>query len=178
MPSARQGPDGVPVRRIVSGGQTGVDRAALDTAIARGIPYGGWCPRGGWAEDLGEPPGLLARYRELRETPDRRPEQRTTWNVRDSDVTLILLSAPGIGCSAGTIFTQEQARHFCKPALVLELGRYESLHEAAQWLDDFQADLTLNVAGPRESESPGIYQATRLFLDELISTAGAFAAAR
>jgi hypothetical protein len=157
MPSARQGPDGVPVRRIVSGGQTGVDRAALDTAIARGIPYGGWCPRGGWAEDLGEPPGLLARYRELRETPDRRPEQRTTWNVRDSDVTLILLSAPGIGCSAGTIFTQEQTRHLCKPALVLEL---------------------LNVAGPRESESPGIYEATRLFLDELISTADVFAAAR
>ena len=45
---------------------------------------------------MGEPPGLLARYRELRETPDRRPEQRTTWNVRDSDVTLILLAAPGI----------------------------------------------------------------------------------
>jgi hypothetical protein len=178
MPSARQGPDQVPVRTIVSGGQTGVDRAALDAARARGIPYGGWCPHGGGAEDMGEPPGLLARYRELRQTPDHRPEQRTTWNVRDSDVTLILLSATGIVCSAGTIFTQEKARHFCKPALVLELGRYESLHEAAQWLDNVQADLALNVAGPRESEAPGIYEAVRLFLDELISSADAFAFAQ
>lgn len=168
----------MPVRKIVSGGQTGVDRAALDAATAHRVPYGGWCPRDGWAEDLTAPPGLLARYPALEETPDRRPEQRTTWNVRDSDVTMILLASLGIGCSAGTIFTQEQARHFCKPALVLDLGRYESLDEAAHWLNDFQADLILNVAGPRESESPGVYEAARLFLDELISSADAFAATR
>ena len=98
--------------------------------------------------------------------------------MRDSDVTLILLSATGIDCSDGTIFTQEQARHSCKPALVLKLGHYESLHEAAQWLDNVQANLALNVAGPRESEAPGIYEAARLFLDEFISSADAFAFAR
>ena len=73
---------------IVSGGQTGVDRAALDAAIARGIAYGGWCPQGGWAEDCPEPPGVLARYPLLRETPSADPAQRTEWNVRDSDASL------------------------------------------------------------------------------------------
>jgi hypothetical protein len=58
----------VGIGRIVSGGQTGVDRAALDVAIAHAIPYGGWCPAEGWAEDLPEPPGLLARYPALRDS--------------------------------------------------------------------------------------------------------------
>jgi hypothetical protein len=70
--------------KIVSGGQSGVDRAALDVAIARGIPYGGWCPKGGWAEDMPAPPGLLAHYPHLRETPSADPAERTAWNVRDS----------------------------------------------------------------------------------------------
>jgi hypothetical protein len=71
--------------KILSGGQTGVDRAALDVAIARAMPYGGWCPRGGWAEDFSDSPGLLATYPHLRETPSRDPAQRTDWNVRDAD---------------------------------------------------------------------------------------------
>ena len=168
----------MPVTRIVSGGQTGVDRAALDTAIIHRIANGGWCPKGGWAEDLVEPPGLLARYPGLTETPQRRPEQRTAWNVRDSDATLILLASPGIACSPGTIFTQEQARHYCKPTLILSLGRYESIDEAQSWLGDFQADLSLNIAGPRESQSPGIYAAACSFLDELITASAAFTTAR
>ena len=57
---------------IISGGQSGVDRAALDVAIARGIAYGGWCPKGGWAEDLAVPPGLLARYPLLARDAERR----------------------------------------------------------------------------------------------------------
>jgi hypothetical protein len=165
----------VPVKRIVSGGQTGVDRAALDTALARGVPYGGWCPKDGWAEDLVESPGLLAHYPNLTPTPERRPEQRTAWNVRDSDVTLILLANSGIACSPGTIYTQEQARHYCKPTLILTLGSYRSLNQALAWFGDFQADLSLNIAGPRESQSPGIYEATRLFLDELMTSSGVFA---
>ena len=76
--------------RIVSGGQTGVDRAALDVAIELGIPYGGWCPRGGWAEDMPAPPGLLSRYPLLRETAGSDPAERTRLNVRDSDATLVL----------------------------------------------------------------------------------------
>ena len=55
--------------KIISGGQTGVDRAALDVAIERGMDWGGWCPKGGWAEDFPEPPGLLAKYPHLKETP-------------------------------------------------------------------------------------------------------------
>jgi hypothetical protein len=74
---------------IVSGGQTGVDRAALDVAIERGMDWGGWCPKGGWAEDLTEPPGVLTRYPKLKETPLANPVQRTEWNVRDADATLV-----------------------------------------------------------------------------------------
>ena len=60
---------------ILSGGQSGVDRAALDAAIERGLGYRGWCPKGGWAEDLQEPPGLLAQYPHLRETPQADPAE-------------------------------------------------------------------------------------------------------
>src|SRR3989442_2721366 len=70
---------------IVSGGQTGVDRAALDTALALGLPCGGWCPRGRRAED-----GPLPTRYPLRETPSSSYPERTVWNVRDSDGTLIL----------------------------------------------------------------------------------------
>src|ERR1700726_1211464 len=69
--------------RIRSGGQTGVDRAALDAAVLTGRPYEGWCPKGGWAEDFLHPPGLLTIYPHLIETPSESPEQRTDWNVRD-----------------------------------------------------------------------------------------------
>lgn len=78
------------IATIRSGGQTGVDRGALDAARAAGVPIEGWCPAGGWAEDLPEAPGLRTDYPELRETPSREPAQRTEWNVRDSDVTLII----------------------------------------------------------------------------------------
>jgi hypothetical protein len=73
--------------KIISGGQSGVDRAALDVAIERGMEWGGWCPKGGWAEDFPNPPGLLPHYPHLRETPEPHPLQRTEWNVRDSDAT-------------------------------------------------------------------------------------------
>jgi hypothetical protein len=80
--------------KLLSGGQSGVDRAVLDVALARGIPYGGWCPKGGWAEDFPEPPGVLAKYPQLAETPLADPAQRTEWNVRDADACLIL---PAVG---------------------------------------------------------------------------------
>ena len=73
--------------KIISGGQTGVDRAALDVAIERGVSWGGWCPKGGWAEDFPEPPGLLARYSQLVETPLAEPAQADAKpkNVRPDD---------------------------------------------------------------------------------------------
>src|SRR5215831_15765508 len=88
---------------IRSGGQTGVVRAALDYAVRASIPYDGWCPRGGWAEDLSAPPGLLDQFPRLKETPSADPRQRTAWNVRDSDATIVLM--PGAADSPGTRFT-------------------------------------------------------------------------
>src|SRR5215472_15898316 len=104
-----------PIFRIISGGQTGADRAALDAAIAHGVVYGGWCPKGGWAEDAQTPPGVLARYPNLRETPDADPRQRSEWNVRDSDATIVFL--PSDALSPGTAFTIDCARRYDKPLL-------------------------------------------------------------
>jgi Circularly permutated YpsA SLOG family len=87
--------EGAMPMKITSGGQTGVDRAALDLAIEYGMSWGGWCPKGGWAEDFPDPPGLLTKYPNLRETPLARTKQRTEWNVRDSDATLIIRRSPG-----------------------------------------------------------------------------------
>src|ERR1044072_8003346 len=77
-----------PVEQITSGGQTGADRAALDFALFHGIPHGGWCPRGRLAED-----GTLQTHYELKETPGALYSQRTDWNVRDSDGTVIFTLA-------------------------------------------------------------------------------------
>ena len=143
------------ITRIVSGGQTGADRAALDVALALAIPYGGWCPPGGWAEDLSSPPGLLSRYPALRETPDGPASLRTRWNVRDSDATLVLaLGEPAR--SAGTVLTVEVAAELGKPCLVVPPTDHPAV---AAWLTALPGPLTLNIAGPRESEEPGLYAA-------------------
>src|ERR1700687_1078495 len=100
--------------KIISGGQTGVDRAALDVAIERGMSWGGWCPRGGWAEDFPDQPGLLNKYPNLRETPVSSPEQRTEWNVRDSDAILIIADRQGLSVSKGTRSAKEWATPYGK----------------------------------------------------------------
>ena len=91
--------------RILSGGQSGVDRAALDVALALGLPYGGWCPAGGRVEDLPEPPGVLARYPALTPTVSRDPEARTLLNVREAGVVIELgvagASSPGTRLARG-----------------------------------------------------------------------------
>ena len=109
--------------KLLSGGQTGVDRAALDVAVARGIAYGGWCPQGGWAEDFPQPPGLLAKYPDLKETPLADPAQRTEWNVRDADACIIMVDAGGMEISAGTTLASELAHRYRKPLLVVNLSR-------------------------------------------------------
>jgi len=88
---------------VISGGQTGPDRAALEAAVVTGMTYGGWCPKGGWAEDMPEPPGVLALYPGLRATPSAVPEQRTDWNVRDCDALLVLAGEGGVDVSPGTM---------------------------------------------------------------------------
>jgi hypothetical protein len=154
--------------KVVSGGQTGVDRAALDTAIALGLAYGGWCPRGGWAEDFPTPPGLLARYPGLVETPSRDPAKRTRWNVRDSDRTLILIDAGGFDRSRGTVLTLRLARQYHRPHLVVDLDRSDAASRVSAWLGDAAGDFTLNVAGPRESGAPGIYDKARGTLSRVL----------
>ena len=106
----------VRVTRIVSGGQTGADRAALDVAIELGIDYGGWCPAGGRAEDFPEPPGLLAVYPNLTATDAPEPAVRTRLNVRDSDATLIVWD--GRTPSPGTQLTMEVAQELGRPLLI------------------------------------------------------------
>jgi len=163
---------------LISGGQSGVDRAALDFAIARGIPYGGWCPRGGWAEDQPEPPGLLAAYPCLRETPSANPAERTRWNVRDSDATLIL-ALPARSGSPGTEATADAADELGRPLLRLEAADLldpgagaRELAAARASVEDLLGGLpegcTLNVAGPRGSEAEAAYARTLQALELLL----------
>ena len=139
--------------KIVSGGQTGVDRAALDVAIELGLEYGGWCPKGGWAEDFHQPPGLLAHYPQLQSTPLKNPEQRTDWNVRDADATLIL--------TRGSV--RSKGTH-----LLLDVQDPDRQRKAMPWLESLGTIQVLNIAGPRESEAPGIYEEARRFLRQVL----------
>lgn len=136
------------VSRVVSGGQTGADRAALDWAIARGIAHGGWCPRGRRAED-----GRIAGRYALRETPSRDYEQRTRWNVRDSDGTLIVSRAAVL--SGGSAYTARCAERLEQPWLHVHPGADDAAAIRA-FLERYRIR-TLNVAGPRASTDPGIY---------------------
>lgn len=152
----------MPISRIISGGQTGADRAALDAAIEAGIEHGGWAPRGRRAED-----GIIAPQYRLSETPDADYAQRTEWNVRDSDATLIVSRGRLKG---GSELTQTFALRYAKPVLHVDISA-QSTTEAAdtigRWLDSLDlATLaaTLNVAGPRASEDKEIYRLTKSLL--------------
>jgi putative molybdenum carrier protein len=145
-----------PVLRVVSGGQTGVDRAALDAARAAGLPCGGWCPRGRLAED-----GPIDTAYPLVETPSADYAQRTEWNVRDSDGTLVVARGRPTG---GTALTMNLARRYGKPLLVVDLSRNPSPEQVSRWVQA-RAIATLNVAGPRESQRPGIGGEARAFLE-------------
>ena len=133
-----------------------MDRAALDAALAFGLPVGGWCPRGRLAED-----GPIDPRYPLRETPSASYPQRTEWNVRDSDGTLVLTGGRPRG---GTALTFALARRLGRPCLVLDLDADPDPDEIRRWAEAEEI-ATLNVAGPRESQHPGIHEATRAFLE-------------
>jgi hypothetical protein len=152
--------------RVISGGQTGVDRAALDGALAAGLAIGGWCPRGCLAED-GTIPGIYP----LRETPGRDVAARTRANVAEADATLILVpDADFATWGEGTRLTRRYARDLGKPLHVAILGGDETAVVAGVrgWLRASGA-AALNVAGPRESIAPGIYGHAYRFLVRLFA---------
>ena len=148
------------IRKVVSGGQTGVDRAALDAAMAAGLPVGGWCPRGRRAAD-----GVIDAQYPLRETPSAAYAERTAWNVRDSDGTLVLLTTEAAG---GTALTIREAERLGKPLFVHRLAGTAGVAKVRAWIAR-EGIRVLNVAGPREEEAPGIYAAARAFLTELFA---------
>ncbi|HEY9050446.1 MAG TPA: putative molybdenum carrier protein [Gammaproteobacteria bacterium] len=148
------------IQKIVSGGQTGVDRAALDIAIALAIPHGGWCPLGRRAED-----GRLADIYQLTETPGANYAQRTEWNVRDSDGTLILTCGQPTG---GTALTCKLAQDMNKPLYVADLDQISDFKQLQQWLESASIT-TLNIAGPRQSGMADVYDKAYNFLGQLLS---------
>ena len=145
--------------KIVSGAQTGVDRAALDAAIFLNIPHGGWCPRGRRAED-----GAIPAVYQLQETTERNYAVRTEKNVVDSDGTLILFLKQ---ISGGTELTEKLTKKHRRPLLCVDLGQSslgESVYrEVVDWIADNNIGV-MNVAGPRESSSPGIAKKVEAFL--------------
>lgn len=144
-----------------------MDRAALRAARAHGVPAGGWCPAGGWAEDLPDPPGVLAEHPELRPTASADPAERTRRNVRDSDATLVV-GAAGCAPSAGTDLTRATARSLGRPWAEVDAGDPGAVAAVGALVAGLPDGYRLNVAGPRESECPGVGAATRRLLDALL----------
>lgn len=139
------------IKKVISGGQTGADQAALDAAIEMGISHGGWVPLG----RLTEKGRLSSRYK-MQEINAIDYDQRTELNVMDSDGTLLFSYGELKG---GSALTKKYARKHLKPCLhvdIKEISEYKAVEIIKSWLDVRNIE-TLNVAGPRASESPEMY---------------------
>lgn len=148
--------------KLRSGAQTGVDRAALDLALELGIRCGGWCPKGRRAED-----GAIPSKYPVEETPSAEYHERTEWNVRDSDGTLILTIGKATG---GTALTIEFTRKHQRPSLVVDLSAPVNSDAIKEWITSNQIH-ELNVAGPRASKHPDIYDRAKKLLREVMQAA-------
>ena len=140
------------ITKIISGGQTGADRAALDAAINVGLPHGGWVPKGRIAED-----GPLPTKYKVQEMPTESYPERTEKNVIDSDGTLILSHGKLTG---GSLLTQEFAGKHNKPCLHIDFSEeiiYGAAIQITDWVEQ-SGIYILNVAGPKASKDPEIYQ--------------------
>jgi hypothetical protein len=150
------------ITKIISGGQTGADRAALDVAIDLGIPHGGWVPRGRMTET-----GRLPEKHHVQEITSISYPERTELNVVDSDGTLIISHGK---LSGGSAFTLEMAGKHRKPCLHIDLDELDESKAAeivSHWIDARGIKI-LNVAGPRASKDPKIYDARRKLLTLVI----------
>jgi hypothetical protein len=150
---------GIIFSKIISGGQTGVDRAALDVALEFGIPCGGWCPRGRRAED-----GPIDPKYPLKETKSEEYQFRTEANVIGADGTLILTLGPPSG---GTGFTVQMAIKHKKPLLIFDFKKKFEPNTILDWGRTHNIKI-LNVAGPRESKFPGIYEKAKKLLESIL----------
>ena len=153
--------DSLEILRVISGGQTGADRAALDAALACEIPHGGWCPRGRRAED-----GVIPSRYVLRESSSTHYPVRTKANVAAADLTVIFSHGPLTG---GSLLTQRLAQELRNPCVHVDLLRETEAFRALDQLSDLFpkfGPIILNVAGPRASTDPMIYQAV---YDQLVS---------
>ena len=174
------------IKRIRTGGQSGVDRAALDVARELNIEICGWCPSGGWAEDYTTPPGLLSDYPELTETPSEGTTQRTLWNMRDADAILTIIPGDS-GKSEGTEVGVREGEHLQKPMFTAR--GVEDAEEISAWMwslalggefetgaadvmsgSDAVFGIELCVGGPRASECPEGYQVTMEILEKVLKT--------
>lgn len=156
------GSPGALPEKIVSGGQTGVDRAALDAALSLGIMCGGWVPKGRRAED-----GPIPSMYPMRETKSSAYDVRTRENVKDSDATLILTRGEPVG---GTKLTLETAAELQRPYHIVDLKRTHSPLAALRWLEA-KRPAVLNIVGPRESTAPGVYAEAETFIVRLLQLA-------
>jgi putative molybdenum carrier protein len=145
---------------IVSGGQTGADRAGLDWALAHGVHCSGWCPNGRLAED-----GPIDRKYPLKETPSESYWERTEWNVRDSDATVIFSMAPEL--SGGSKETLALAHQHDKPCLHLHSGLPDAAERLRLFLEKNNIKV-LNVAGPRASHEAAVGRFVERLLDEVL----------
>jgi len=145
--------------KIVSGGQTGVDRAALDAAIHLGLECGGYCPKGRKSED-----GTISEKYPLTETATSDYPERTTLNVKTGDGTLVFIDKQ---TDPGTSLTISLCKKYFKPYMVIDLSREKEKPEVLQWIKRNKINI-LNIAGNRESTSPGIGKKTFEFLMHLL----------
>ena len=149
------------ITKVISGGQTGADRAGLDVALCYKFPHGGWCPKGRKAED-----GPIGGQYQLTETPSANYLQRTEWNVRDTDGTIVFTFAPQI--TGGSLRTVDFAKKHKKPCLHISRG---SLFQPETLIQEFikEHDIKLlNIAGSRESKEPGINEWAKGVLDRAL----------
>lgn len=153
------------INKIRSGGQSGVDRAAMDFAREQGIPLCGWCPKNGWAEDYPNPPGLLKDYPELTETPSKGTAQRTKWNMRDSDAILTIIPEKPLS-SPGTDVGLKEGKLLSKPMYTAD-GQ-EDISKIVFWLQSLPEGTELCIGGPRASEWPEAYETTMAVLRAVV----------